>query len=72
MKNSLKSRKVRNPLHDHPLLKKGGTHEKSKKTLRRKDRQQLKKEWFALMVITHSLMNANHSDIGLVAQWQST
>jgi len=37
--------KIRNPLHDHPLMKKGGVHEKSKKTKRRTEKQQLKKEW---------------------------
>lgn len=28
----------RNPLHDHPLLKKGGKHEKPRKAERRKDK----------------------------------
>lgn len=62
MKMKLKKPKVRNPLHDHPLLKKGGVHEKSKKTLRRNARQQLRKEWFALMRISPSRMNANYSN----------
>ena len=29
--------KRRNPLHDHPLLKKGGTHNKTRKAERRND-----------------------------------
>ena len=37
--------KERNPLHDHPLMAKGGVHEKSKKAKRRTEKQQLKKEW---------------------------
>ena len=37
--------KVRSPLHDHPLMTKGGVHEKSKKAKRRTEKQQLKKEW---------------------------
>lgn len=36
---------ARNLLHDHPLLRKGGVHEKSDKTKRRIEKQKLKKEW---------------------------
>ena len=36
---------VRNLLHDHPLLRKGGIHEKPDKTKRRNEKQKLKKEW---------------------------
>lgn len=68
MKTKLKKLKVRNPLHGHPLLQKGGVHEKSKRTLRRNTRQQLRKEWFALILISPSRMNTDYSDIGLVAQ----
>ena len=68
MKTKLKKVKVRNPLHDHPLLLKGGVHEKSKKTLRRNAKQQLKKEWSVLMLILPSRINTDYSDIGLVAQ----
>ena len=69
MKTRLKKMKARNPLYGHPLLKKGGVHEKSKKTLRRNARQQLIKEWFVLMQILPSRMNTNYFAIGLVAQW---
>lgn len=37
--------KVRNTLHDHPLMTKGGVHEKSKKAKRRTEKQKLQKEW---------------------------
>jgi hypothetical protein len=32
-----------NPYHDHPLLKKGGVHQKSNKAKRNADKQALKK-----------------------------
>jgi hypothetical protein len=67
MKTKLKKLKVRNPLHAHPLLQKGGVHEKPKKTQRRNAKQQLRKEWFALIQILTSHMNADHSNIGRMA-----
>jgi len=36
---------ARNPLHDHPLMRKGGVHEKSDKAKRRNEKQKLKYEW---------------------------
>lgn len=42
--------KARNPLHDHPLMRKGGVHEKSNKAKRKKARQEMKKEWFCSIV----------------------
>jgi len=38
-------KKARNLLHDHPLMKKGGIHEKTKKSKRHQDKIQLKKGW---------------------------
>ena len=70
MKTKVKKVKVRNPLHDHPLLQKGGVHEKPKKSLRRIARQQLKKEWSVLILIFSSRMNPDYSNYGLVAQRQ--
>ncbi|QMU62274.1 MAG: hypothetical protein GKR92_11445 [Gammaproteobacteria bacterium] len=35
----------RNPLHDHPLLSKGGGHRKTNKSKRNLDKVKLKKEW---------------------------
>lgn len=35
--------KRRNPLHDHPLLKKGSSHEKSRKAARRGDKVKTEK-----------------------------
>ncbi len=68
MKTKVKKVKERNPLHDHPLLQKGGVHEKPKKALRKITKQQLKKEWFALILIFSSRMNSDYSNHGLVAQ----
>ncbi len=36
---------VRNLLHDHPLLRKGGIHLKSNKSKRRDAKLRIKKEW---------------------------
>ena len=38
----------RNLLHDHPLLRKGGVHEKTNKAKRKSERQSLKREWGVL------------------------
>ena len=35
----------RNPMHNHPLLRKGGIHKKTNKTLRSKEKIMIKKEW---------------------------
>ena len=51
MKTKLKKLKTRNPLHGHPLLRKGGVHDKTAKALRKQDRQKLKQEWSALILI---------------------
>lgn len=42
------SSKPRNLLHDHPLLRKGGAHGKTKKAERRRDKHALRKAWFSL------------------------
>lgn len=36
----------RNPLHNHPLLFKGGVHRKTNKSKRRLEKVKMKKEWF--------------------------
>lgn len=47
MKVKVKRLKERNPFHDHPLMRKGGVHEKSEKTKRHIAKQQLKNgEWY--------------------------
>ena len=43
--------KARNPYHDHPLLQKGGVHEKSNKAKRKGEKQKLVKEWCSLMIL---------------------
>lgn len=35
----------RNPLHNHPLLLKGGVHRKTNKSIRRIGKVKMKKEW---------------------------
>ena len=45
MKIRLKRGRQRNPLHDHPLLKKGGVHQKTRKAMRKRDKQAIKREW---------------------------
>ncbi len=42
--------KMRNSLHDHPLMRKGGVHEKPYKAKRKDEKQKLKKEWCSLMI----------------------
>ena len=36
----------RNPLFNHPLMKKGCVHKKSDKAQRKTDKAQLRKEWY--------------------------
>ncbi len=51
--------KRRNPLHDSPLLKKGGQHGKTKKAARRGDKVAFKKEWCSPII--QSLSNPKTS-----------
>ena len=37
--------KPRNPFHNHPLMQKGGVHEKTNKQKRKGEKQKWKKEW---------------------------
>jgi hypothetical protein len=50
---------IRNPLHKHPLLGKGSVHRKSGKTLRRRDKLALRKEWCDPMA--SGAMGSHHS-----------
>ena len=56
MKN--RSNKPRNLLHSHPLLRKGGVHEKTRKAKRRKEKQALRKAWFSLS--TYCVLRESH------------
>lgn len=40
----------RNPLHNHPLLFKGGEHRKSNKAVRRREKIKILKEWLPLNI----------------------
>ncbi|MGI9227883.1 MAG: hypothetical protein ACR2PU_03735 [Gammaproteobacteria bacterium] len=42
----------RNPLHNHPLLFKGGVHRKTNKSKRRLEKVKMKKEWLPQSVFT--------------------
>jgi hypothetical protein len=42
---SKRTNRQRNLLHDHPLLRKGGVHQKTLKAKRRKEKQDLRKAW---------------------------
>lgn len=50
MKTVKQNFKPRNPFHDHPLMRKGGVHEKTYKAKRKGEKQKLKKEWCSLML----------------------
>jgi len=54
---SKRKSKARNLFHDHPLMQKGGVHEKTKKSMRRIEKQKLKKEWCSLMIFNQVLFN---------------
>lgn len=57
MKIKVTTTRLRNPFHDHPLMKKGGVHEKSDKTKRRIEKQKLKmKEWYEQSVYENILL----------------
>ena len=42
----------RNPMHDHPLLSKGGAHCKTNKSKRCLDKVKIKKEWLPQNIFT--------------------
>ena len=57
-------RKTRNPLHDHPLMKRGGVHGKSNKALRQQDRQALRRQWrYSKVIFGLLLINATEQRV---------
>jgi hypothetical protein len=53
---------MRNPLHDHPMLGKGGVHKKTNKAIRRKEKIAVKKEWlpqniFSIVFFDEAFLN---------------
>lgn len=56
----MQTARMRNPLHDHPLLKKGGKHQKSHKALRQQARQALRQGWRSLMAVMITVMRQRH------------
>lgn len=43
-----RNKRARNPFHDHPLMRKGGVHDRTNKQKRKSDKQDWKKEWCSL------------------------
>lgn len=52
-----KSKKLRNPFHNHPLMRKGGIHQKSDKVKRQHEKQKIRKERGCLMALLSLLLN---------------
>ena len=61
MKIKITIPKPRNPLHNNPLMRKGGVHEKTKKTNRRIEKQKLKNEWGSLRILLSSVFKEFYS-----------
>ena len=62
MKNKEKlsiNNRQRNILHDHPLLHKGGVHQKSNKSKRSLDKVKLKKEWLPQNIFSKQYISEN-------------
>ena len=57
MARNTRKPKVRNPFHDHPLMQKGGVHEKSYKAKRKGEKQKLKQEWCSLKIFIQEFLN---------------
>ena len=51
--------KPRNPFHNHPLMFKGGVHEKSDKAKRRTEKQKLKKQWCSLITLNQCYLTTS-------------
>ena len=45
-KKQVNTLRIRNPLFNHPLMKKGGVHNKSNKSKRQVNKNKLRKEWY--------------------------
>jgi hypothetical protein len=67
MKRSIKNARMRNPLHNHPLLRKGGEHRKTNKVLRQQTRQSLRRGWHSLMTVWMTVIRKCHSTQQVVA-----
>ena len=64
MANSKRKSKSRNPFHDHPLMRKGGIHEKTNKQKRKGVKQKWKKEWCSLIAVKQLLTNTSQNSWG--------
>jgi hypothetical protein len=60
MKRPIKNMRMRNLLHNHPLLRKGGEHCKSNKALRQQTRQALRRGWRCLMAVVVTVIRQRH------------
>lgn len=45
------SQRFRNPLHDHPLMRKGGVHDKTNKQKRKSEKWAWRKQWCSSTVL---------------------
>ena len=55
---------MRNPLHNHPLMKRGGVHGKTNKAQRQQERQALKRQWrYAKIICGLFLHNATKQSV---------
>ncbi len=61
---------MRNPLHKHPLMRKGGVHQKTNKELRKQEKQNLKKEWPYQSLFLLSQFCLGHSYVISIAEGQ--
>lgn len=61
--NKTKSER-RNPFHDHPLMRKGGVHEKNNKAKRKGEKQKLKKEWCSLITLIQCYLKTPFNCVG--------
>ncbi len=64
MKTVKQECKPRNPFHDHPLMRKGGVHEKTNKAKRKGEKQKLKKEWCSLMLFKQVTLKNTTQRVG--------
>ncbi len=64
MANSNHKSNARNPFHNHPLMRKGGVHEKNNKAKRKGEKQKLKKEWCSLMTLIQCYLKTPFNGAG--------
>ncbi len=61
-----KTNKARNLLHNHPMMKKGGVHQKSNKAQRKKEKTALRKAWFSPSAALSAVFGEDRARIDLI------